>query len=52
MRENNEEIIKILKKSEYDIKNGDGIEAEKMFKELRKKFGYKTIQNNSYTNSL
>lgn len=47
-----EKIIRNLKKSEEEIKNGEGINAEEVFKELRAKFGYKTIQNNSYTKSL
>lgn len=35
-----EEIIKALKKSEEEIENGEGIESDKAFKELRKKYAY------------
>lgn len=35
-----EDIIKKLKKSEEEIDNGEGIEANVAFKELKKKYGY------------
>ena len=35
-----EEIIKKLKKSEEEIDNGEGIEANVAFEELKKKYGY------------
>ena len=34
------EIIKALKKSEEEIENGEGIDSDKAFKELRQKYGY------------
>ncbi len=34
------EIINKLKKSEKEIENGEGIDAEVAFKELRHKYGY------------
>ncbi len=34
------DIIKKLKESEKEIENGEGIEADVAFKELRKKYGY------------
>ena len=34
------EIIKSLKQSEKEIENGEGIESDEVFKELRKKYGY------------
>lgn len=33
-------ILKKLKKSEKEIENGEGIESDIAFKELRHKFGY------------
>jgi len=35
-----QEIIKHLKKSEEDIKNGRTIPAKKVFEELREEYGY------------
>lgn len=35
-----EDIIKKLKKSEEEIENGEGIESDIVFKELRQKYGY------------
>lgn len=35
-----EDIIKKLKASEKEIENGDGIESDIAFKELRQKYGY------------
>lgn len=35
-----EDIIKNLKKSENEIENEEGIEADLAFKELRQKYGY------------
>ena len=35
-----QEIIKHLKKSEEDIKNGRTIPAKKVFEELRAEYGY------------
>lgn len=35
-----EEIIKKLKMSEEEIENGEGIESDIAFKELRQEFGY------------
>lgn len=35
-----ENLIKILKKSEKEIERGEGIEADIAFKELRQKYGY------------
>lgn len=35
-----EDIIKKLKKSEKEIENGEGIESDEAFKELRQKYGY------------
>lgn len=32
------EIIKALKKSEQEIENGEGIESDEAFEELRKKY--------------
>lgn len=34
------DIIKKLKKSEEEIENGEGIESDVVFKELRQKYGY------------
>ena len=34
------EIIKALKKSEDEIENGDGIDSDTAFEELRHKYGY------------
>ena len=34
------EMIKSLKQSEKEIENGEGIESDEAFKELRKKYGY------------
>ena len=34
------EIIKSLKQSEKEIENGEGIESDEVFKELKKKYGY------------
>ena len=34
------DIIKKLKKSEEEIENGEGIESDIAFKELRQKYGY------------
>lgn len=34
------DIIKKLKKSEEEIENGEGIESDIVFKELKQKFGY------------
>lgn len=38
-----EDIIKKLKKSEKEIDNGEGIDSDMAFKELRLKYGYKPI---------
>ena len=35
-----EEIINALKKSEQEIENGEGIEADEAFEKLRQKYGY------------
>lgn len=35
-----ENLIKDLKNSEKDIENGNTIDADTVFKELRKKYGY------------
>ena len=46
IRKNNEnnvlrnEIIKALKKSEEEVENGEGIDSDMAFKELRQKYGY------------
>lgn len=45
------EIIRTLKKSEEEIENGEGIDSDKAFEELKQKYGYK-IQSNNYTNSI
>mgnify|MGYP004478134817 FL=1 len=45
-------ILKKLKKSEKEIENGEGIESDIAFKELRHKFGYWKIHSNNYTNSI
>ena len=37
---NEKNIIEKLKRSEKQIKNGDVIEANLVFKELREKYGY------------
>ncbi len=34
------DIIEKLKQSEKEIENGEGIDAEVAFKELRQKYGY------------
>ena len=34
------DIIKKLKKSEEEIENGEGIESDVVFKELKQKYGY------------
>ena len=34
------DIIKKLKQSEKEIENGEGIDSDKAFKELRLKYGY------------
>ena len=34
------EIIKALKKSEEEVENGEGIDSDMAFKELRQKYGY------------
>lgn len=34
------DIIKKLKQSEKEIENGEGTEAEVVFKQLRQKYGY------------
>lgn len=34
------EIVKSLKKSEEEIENGEGIDSDKAFEELRQKYGY------------
>lgn len=34
------EIIRTLKKSEEEIENGEGIDSDKAFMELRQKYGY------------
>ncbi len=39
-----EEISKALKKSEQEIENGEGIESDEEFKELRQKYGYEVIK--------
>ncbi len=38
-----EDIIKKIKKSEKEIDNGEGIDSDMAFKELRLKYGYKPI---------
>ncbi len=35
-----EDIIKKLKESEEEIENGEGMESDVVFKELRQKYGY------------
>ena len=37
------DIIKKLKQSEKEIENGEGIDSDMAFKELRLKYGYKSI---------
>ena len=37
------DILEKLKQSEREIENGQGIEAEEAFKELREKYGYESI---------
>ena len=34
------EVIEALKKSEQEIKNGEGIESDEAFIKLRQKYGY------------
>ena len=41
-----EEIIKALKKSEQEIENGEGIEADEAFKKLRQKYRYEVLCRN------
>ena len=41
-----EEIIKVLKKSEQEIENGEGIESDEAFKKLRQKYGYEVLCRN------
>ena len=38
-----EDIIKKLKQSEKEIENGEGIDSDLAFKELRLKYGYKPV---------
>ena len=37
---NKKNIIKKLQRSEQEIENGEGIEADMVFKELKQKYGY------------
>lgn len=37
------DIIKKLKQSEKEIENGEGIDSDMAFKELRLKYGYKPV---------
>lgn len=38
--EEKENIVEKLKSSEKEIKNGEGFDADVVFKELRQKYGY------------
>lgn len=41
--EEKRKLIEDIKQAEKEIENGEGIEAEVFFKELREKYGHKAV---------